>query len=351
MLFLIPVFNDPRGRHRFVSDPLTASGYHVETPSARTINDLIRVINLVRRAEEDDNIIIVGSGMKPLFIGIFSKIGRANIYLRLGGNTPFTVRQILKIAALEFKLKRFLRLLFNLLSYHIMAHLVDGVIVVNPELAIEIKDHFPTEIEIILAPQPGAPIIQTKRRKNRRKITVLSATNLEFPSKADGIIWQICELAKLVSNHPLSIEIRVAGGGAFASRVESYLSSITLPKGLTVNLLGFVADLDWEYQRADIFMYRSYHDATPNVLLEAKRWQLAVIVNDYPPFRWLIDDELTGKIYTSREDFQASLLRLMQDPILRENLANAASIDYERRFSTTSVGKMLGNGLSARDVD
>jgi glycosyltransferase involved in cell wall biosynthesis len=103
--------------------------------------------------------------------------------------------------------------------------------------------------------------------------------------------------------------------------------------------------MDAMYKEADVFVYHSEHDATPNVLLESKRWGLPVLLNEHKPFRAIVSDESSGLFYNDASTFHQQLNRLLKDKTLRQRLGERAAWEHENKFSIEAIAEKLENAL------
>ena len=94
-------------------------------------------------------------------------------------------------------------------------------------------------------------------------------------------------------------------------------------------------------------LYHSSHDATPNVILESKRFGLPILVNDCDEFKSIVDNDVSGFLYQSGTDFQTYLDRLAGCAELRKRLGENAIADRENRFSFLSVKKDLEQAIQS----
>jgi len=162
---------------------------------------------------------------------------------------------------------------------------------------------------------------------------LLTVANFRFSEKAEGVIWLIEKVDRFVRESGVAVCLQVAGSGLHLKDVKAFLESHETADLLTVELLGFVTDLDSYYRGADVLLYRSFHDATPNVILESKRYGLPLLANDCEEFRSLVKHGESGLLYRDECTFAANLRQVLAQQALRENLGHNAISEHEMYFS------------------
>ena len=141
---------------------------------------------------------------------------------------------------------------------------------------------------------------------------LLTIANLNYQEKAEGVIWMIRQLRNFIEKHDIEITFCIVGGGTFLGVVKKEAEYAgNRSGGLNINIKGFMKDVKDYYRWAGIFLYNSYLDATPNVILEAKAHGLPILINSYEPFKNLVDDGKSGYIYTDGNEFDIKLHRFI----------------------------------------
>jgi glycosyltransferase involved in cell wall biosynthesis len=172
-------------------------------------------------------------------------------------------------------------------------------------------------------------------------VEILSVSNLEFVEKANGVIWLIKSLNEFCVKNKVKINFKVAGNGISKKDVDIFLKEKQLSKFLNVKMLGFVSSLDHFYEKADVFLYRSFHDATPNVILESKRYGLPLIVNYSEEFSLIVDHDVNGCLYKNKNEFFNYLYDIVFDKQLRVRLGENAQNDFTKKYSVAAVAELF----------
>jgi glycosyltransferase involved in cell wall biosynthesis len=160
------------------------------------------------------------------------------------------------------------------------------------------------------------------------KRVLLTVTNLDYEGKYRGVADLVDELATLLDEREV-LALVVAGDGAYfdslAARVEEAAPERVRDR---IVLAGYVNEVPRLFAAADLFVYRSYADAYPNVVLEAQAAGLAVIANAGYGVEEQITDGETGILVPEDADgasAEATRTLLADDGLRRQVARNAAS--------------------------
>jgi glycosyltransferase involved in cell wall biosynthesis len=131
----------------------------------------------------------------------------------------------------------------------------------------------------------------------------------------------------------LDVELWIAGEGDSRSDLEALIKHLGLDG--RVRLLGFCADTIELYHALDLFVLSSLREGLPNVVLEAMAMEVPVVSTRVAGVPKLIDDGQTGLLVPvgDIEALTAAMQRLLAEPDLRRQLADAGRRLIERRFS------------------
>ena len=127
--------------------------------------------------------------------------------------------------------------------------------------------------------------------------------------------------------------------------ISCHLNGQRLPDNLSIECLGFVQNLDAYWREANVFVYHSTHDGTPNVILEAQRWSLPSLLNRYPAFENIVEEDVSGLIYDDEQDFLRKLRSLLQDISLRNKLAAGGAQAHQEIYSMDTAGALWEEAL------
>jgi glycosyltransferase involved in cell wall biosynthesis len=338
---------DLRDRQKFISMPLIRGGHDVRIlktkPFGTFLYSLIRLLAKERRPEV---IIFMGTGAKELFAYFIIVLSNVPCVVRLGGDRLRDLDSVIAshwrdghyLAWLKYRVDKYVARLF-LKKMH-------WAIVVNQALARRVAPQLRRPHRIFVIPQFCEGPSITKDYSRASPVELLAVANFRFSEKAEGVIWLIEQLDHFVRRQGVAVNFRVAGAGLHLGDVANHLEILTLSDLLTVEVAGFVTDLDTYYSRADILLYRSFHDATPNVILESKRYGLPLLVNDCEEFRSLVKQGVSGLLYPDAAGFFSFLEQLLADQDLRKRLGHGARHDHGSNFSERAAFFKIEAALS-----
>lgn len=331
-----------RQRYKFLSAPLSLGGHNVDLIKTSPIGRfVIQVTRMVFAKSKPELIVVFGVGAKVLFAVLMLRFVDSHVMIRLGGDP---VRDNISMAKSSFTNKRYVGWLRHKINASIavtMLKLVDGVFVVNPAMEKPLKRWVTNRQRIFVVPQPCFREVVPHQYSTKSPVELLTVANLKYHGKASGVIWLIEQLSDFSSSHNVALRLRVAGAGLHLGDIQEYLDITELPKGLSVLLEGHVNELDIFYKRADVFLYHSTHDATPNVLLESKSYGVPLLVNDCEEFQFIVKHNATGFLYKDEDDFQTGLAQIIENESVRESLGRAGQAEFERFFSVEAVKREL----------
>lgn len=346
MNITIATSSERRKRYKFLSVPFEMSGHNVDvvyTSPAHVF--ILKVIKKLFLKRKPDLMILLGVGVKEFMACIILMLCDCCVMVRLGGDP---IRNNHSMAASCLIDKRY----FDWLKHKIKAQiatvilkLVDGVIVVNPAMEKMLNKEVAMKCRVYAVHQPGFMQAVPHQYSVKDTIEVLTVTNLRYSEKAQGVIWIIDQLCKYAHAHEVELRLRVAGAGQHLRDIKQHLEVVKMPDGVDVCLEGYVDELDEFYRRADVFIYHSIHDATPNVILESKRYGIPMLVNDCEEFRFIVEQDSSGFLYKDEDQFQTQFTKIIENKPVRESLGKAAQVEYEQLYSVDSVKKILDAGV------
>ena len=173
---------------------------------------------------------------------------------------------------------------------------------------------------------------------------LLTVTNLKFRPKLEGVKRTVDELRPVLAANP-DLAYVIAGGGSRHEELVRYLDETVEEPGVRerIRALGFVDDVADLYVAADVFVYVSYRDGYPNVVLEAQTAGLPVVANDAHGMREQIADGESGYLIDPAESgaVRDRVERLLADPDLRRRLGDAARERVARENTPEAVSRRL----------
>ncbi|MFX0201993.1 MAG: glycosyltransferase family 4 protein [Candidatus Hodarchaeota archaeon] len=203
--------------------------------------------------------------------------------------------------------------------------------------------------KIFIVPQCLTVEHPNRPRKWATKDTIsfLTVTNLRYEGKYRGLLELVRYLQRYVSEGHVKKRkflLQICGDGYYYSRLLDYINTIAdKNNALRIRCHGYVRKPSPYYSNADLFMYVSYFDALPNVLLEAQAYGLPILVNDYLPFQESLTDHWNTVFYRSGdfEDFRAKLDELMTNANLRKRLSANGMKNIMENYSPETIAVKL----------
>lgn len=173
---------------------------------------------------------------------------------------------------------------------------------------------------------------------------ILTVTNLDFRGKYEGVVETIDALVPTLRRRP-ELEYVIAGDGRYSDHLQRYLDERFDDASVRnrIHFLGFVDDVVRLYAAADVFIYVSYIDGYPNVIMEAQAAGLPVVANPRYGIEEQIDDGVSG-IFV-RPDDEGSVTRtvstLLDDHEMRIRLGRNARRRVEVENDPAVIGRQL----------
>lgn len=337
--------DEARNRACFLVEPLRRRHHAARTQRLKLDQStFLEICRWFWWGKKPDIIVFIGLGLYMVLPICAARLSGVPVVLRLGGH-PLQDNSDLLANLAYASLKRRIKGFVNYVVAKLFLKLPRYVICVNDDLADRVKGDLSRDAEIFVVPQFCDGEAVGDRSFVVGSACCLTVTNLNFMSKAVGVIWLIKQLAAFCERTGRSVTFSVAGDGVFRSVVEDFLASYDGNRLLFVKLIGFVHDVDSLYSSADFFLYHSEHDGTPNVILEAKRWGVPTLVNDYRPFRSIISHGETGWLFRNSHEFLTIFADMVEDVSLRRKVSAGARLEHKNCFSKEAVGIRLENVL------
>lgn len=135
----------------------------------------------------------------------------------------------------------------------------------------------------------------------------------------------------------------IAGEGHLKEPLQKQINQLGLQD--VVKLVGFLNDPRQLYRAIDVFVLSSLREGLPNVVLEAMATRRAVVATNCNGIPRLVQDGVNGLVIPtdSVQALQEAILRCLQSPSLREELAAAGRSTIEQQFSFTTRMEQVVN--------
>ena len=165
---------------------------------------------------------------------------------------------------------------------------------------------------------------------------ILTVTKFWFPGKARGVAELARIMFDLAKEFEKRINWRIVGFGPFLEDVKKSINTMDKPNNITVQWFGF--DLPQKYfADSDIFAYFSYEDNMPIAIMEAMAVGLPVVTNKIGAVNEIINSGKDGFIVSEHQAYQNTLLKLMNDVVLRRDIGAAARKKIKEKFSWQTI--------------
>lgn len=161
-------------------------------------------------------------------------------------------------------------------------------------------------------------------------------------SREKGHLDLINAIGILRDQHPgLAHKLVLVGDGPEQSRVKERARQLGSEED--VILAGQVKDVRPYYAGADVLVLPSHSEGSPNVLLEAMAWHLPVVATDVGGVSEVVSDEQSAILVPPHDPqlLATALARMLEDPLLRHRLAEAAAARVTADFSPQSYTRSL----------
>ena len=143
------------------------------------------------------------------------------------------------------------------------------------------------------------------------------------------LIETVAKIAKIHNN----IHLSIYGEGSQKAELNALIERLDAQR--FVSLPGFESDLIRLYSSLDIFVLNSIREGLPNVCLEAMAMGVPMISTAVAGVPNLVTDQSDGLIIPLSDSaaLESALIRLIESPQLRQNLARNARKTIVERFS------------------
>lgn len=173
---------------------------------------------------------------------------------------------------------------------------------------------------------------------------LLTVTNLDFRGKYRGAVDLLEALAPVLRDRP-DLRYTIAGDGQYLGRLRDAVDDRIDDPGVRerIELPGFVEGVADLYAAADVFVYASYIDAYPNVVLEAQAAGLPVVTSPTSGIVEQVDHGESGYLIDPSDTalFARRVTELLDDPTERECLGRNARRRVRSENDPAVVGRRL----------
>ena len=120
----------------------------------------------------------------------------------------------------------------------------------------------------------------------------------------------------------------------------------------TVTWLGAVADVRPVIAQADVVVLPSYREGTPRALLEAAAMGKPLITTDTVGCREVVEEGVNGLLVPVKDAraLAQAMVRLINEPALRERMGKAGRHKVEREFAEGLVLEKILQAYRGKDI-
>jgi glycosyltransferase involved in cell wall biosynthesis len=353
-------------RPRELVEPLEATGYSGTIIDIDSDQSLFRRIveqihRGLREPEVDPDVILVynGTGVLGIVSLLFGWYYSAAVIIRVNGDVFRQHREKTDEFLTDGEYSAFL--LYSLLGVatRVTYALADGYLVVSEELrnTIQVETDCPeSSIAVVHNPVPDVSPPDDAEvpvdLANFDKI-LLTVTNLNYEGKFEGVKQIIDSVGQ---DLPKNVGYIIAGGGIYHEELRAYVNQEASGEKNQIYVPGYIEDIEILYDVADVFVYVSYIDGFPNVVLEAQAAGLPVIANAAYGMVEQIEDGKSGLLVDPTEESMITdaVNRLLDDSGLREQIGTAAREQVMNKNAPERIGMELVEAtvdISTNDKD
>lgn len=344
-ILVVASMNDNRHRWKNITEPLSFLGHNVELIMIGSVcKNYSAILRILRMRDPGQIIIFIGCGPSMLPLLLACRLRRLIVVVRLGGNAFPPVFKVLEIPV-YLQVKNFLFRKVKTVPSYLFLKMNSRYIVVNESIMGEMKRYIPKKSFWYVVNQYQSGFFPAERELASQVKRILTVTNLNNLNKAYGVMDIIDMLEGFCYDNQTELELLIAGSGIYDYRLKNAVNRMSKSSYLKISQIGFCKNVDNLHENADVFVYNSADDATPNALIEAKRLGTPVLVNDFAPLKSLVVDGESGLVFDSYAEFKKKLETLMHSKSLRQRLAARGRRDFDEKFTMLAVADQLESAL------
>lgn len=221
------------------------------------------------------------------------------------------------------------------------------ILVLNPGMAEEALQAGFDQARLGWMPNPVdtdyfRPCSAAERAQCRRELGIGEDVPLAvFIGRLDHqkkLPWLLGAFARVVRERPQAV-LALIGDGPLRSEIEALVANLKLDRNVVfTGRVPTSGVLQWLHA-ADTWALVSELEGLPCSLIEAMSAGVATVVSDIPAHTQLVDHDAEGLVTElgNEEAIARALLRVLDDPALRDRLGRAARQRMVENFSTSRV--------------
>lgn len=343
--------------------PLDAVGQYTLNPidadnlALKYVKLLWRAIRKAR-AVKPDVIIVSGGGISALIALAVSRLYGAEVLIRFAGykqpeKSPFhrtaSFTEGLPLTGGFPSLLTAGESSFNKFLYN----KADGLLPVSRELKstlVDTLDHSPSSVWVVPVPKDASEFRSVAvgqnglRERYADNDVLVTVSNLDYEEKYRGVLQALDELKRVLAANEDAVYI-VVGGGRYLDDLKDEIRTRELADDVSDRILitGHMDDVRPAYDVANVFVYVSYLDGYPNVVLEAQEFGLPVVANAEFGMREQVTDGETGYLFPRDrpEELRDAVEYLLNNPAERRAMGARAKAEMRQRNSNEAIGNRI----------
>ncbi|WP_247730642.1 glycosyltransferase family 4 protein [Halovivax limisalsi] len=295
------------------------------------------------RKDNPDILITNNDGLAGFICVFLGLVFRKPTIIHLGGNCWLGHRKKLKHSFHNVHIMDFFKHSLFILLNHFTFRYVSGCFAVSEtikECVIENTTLTESSVGIVHTPIKRDHHQCINKSDSKRLLTV---TNMDFKGKIKAIIHSLPAISRTLEEHP-DWEYYIVGSGVFSAELEAAIEEACSEEVRDqIKVTGYVEDVEKLYSTSNIFIYPSFEDGYPSVVLEAQLFELPVICNRDQGMKEQITEGYNGYFVNinSHEAFSRKLGDLMAEPSMQEQLGK----NGRRRVSEENSINRIGDDI------
>ena len=179
-----------------------------------------------------------------------------------------------------------------------------------------------------------------RKHRSRKTINILTVTNFNFREKARGVI-KVVQILSNLKLKSIQVNLNILGEGKFLEEIQKEVDKFKSVNGNLKYFFYGYKDPSIFYRISDIFVYFSFLDNMPLVIMEAMASGLPVVSNDIGAVNELIVDGDSGYVTSDDSLFLNYVYGLVKDYRLREKIGLKGRERMVNFFDINSVLKLF----------
>jgi teichuronic acid biosynthesis glycosyltransferase TuaC len=224
-----------------------------------------------------------------------------------------------------------------------LLRVIDLFIVISPRLREAALSMLPSDRVRFIPQGVALPPLPTQSRDGLRAELGFAVDDvlLLFVGaliERKGVLFLIEMMPRLRAKTP-DIKL-ILVGPAFEDEYRARIAARVAQLGLAdcVHIIGYLDDPSPYYRISDIFVFASYEEGLPNVLIEAMAYRLPVVARLLPGVSdYIIHSGITGFLFSDPDEYCALIERLAADLCLRDSIGKAARAHVEQKFDLVEI--------------